>query len=240
MAFGNWINSITGVINQAIAPTGAQIKPVEEWNVTKNTDEIVEKINQVVSGTNGNELATTIMPNPQNPSENIVVDNSKKGSLTDKLLNNSIMEPLTSEIKKETPKEEDGQTMSIDYDKINEIVENANKRQDELRTKMWEREDKIRAETQAREDTAYQRAVEDMRKAGINPNLINVSPAQSGSGITQASKAQETTSQEINNAYQMILNAINNEKDIEENQKDRLNSLVTTALHMYLLGKFVK
>ena len=58
---------------------------------------------------------------------------------------------------------------------------------EEDRNLRWEREDAIRAETQAREDSAYQRAVADMRKAGINPNLMNVQPASSGGGITQAS-----------------------------------------------------
>ena len=40
----------------------------------------------------------------------------------------------------------------------------------EMQERQWEREDAIRAETQAREDSAWQRAVADMQKAGVNPN----------------------------------------------------------------------
>lgn len=56
----------------------------------------------------------------------------------------------------------------------------------------WEREDQIRKETQAREDSAYQRSVADMLAAGINPNLMNVQPANSGGGITTATSGDTT------------------------------------------------
>lgn len=57
---------------------------------------------------------------------------------------------------------------------------------EEDRAARWEREDTIRAETQAREDNAWQRGVRDMQLAGINPNLINATPAASGGGITNS------------------------------------------------------
>jgi len=38
-----------------------------------------------------------------------------------------------------------------------------------------------REHTEMREDTAYQRAVEDMRKAGLNPYTVGASPAASSS-----------------------------------------------------------
>lgn len=45
-------------------------------------------------------------------------------------------------------------------------------------------QDKIRKETWEREDNAYQRAVEDMKKAGINPNLFgSFAPSASGGGL---------------------------------------------------------
>lgn len=45
-------------------------------------------------------------------------------------------------------------------------------------------QDKIRKETWEREDNAYQRAVKDMKKAGINPNLFgSFAPAASGGGL---------------------------------------------------------
>lgn len=55
------------------------------------------------------------------------------------------------------------------------------------RDEQWAREDAIRKETQEREDSAYQRAVEDMKKAGMNPAAVsNISGASSGGGITSA------------------------------------------------------
>lgn len=50
------------------------------------------------------------------------------------------------------------------------------------RNALWEREDRIRGEVQSREDNAYQRMVEDMIKAGINPNLVSISGSGSSSG----------------------------------------------------------
>lgn len=66
----------------------------------------------------------------------------------------------------------------------------------------YSREDEIRKETQAREDTAYQRATEDMRKAGIDPNLHGVTQATSGGGITNASRNDMTY---IQNLADMLL-----------------------------------
>lgn len=58
---------------------------------------------------------------------------------------------------------------------------------EEDRAARWERDDRIQAEVQAREDNAWQRGVRDMQLAGINPNLINATPAASGGGITSSS-----------------------------------------------------
>ncbi len=101
---------------------------------------------------------------------------------------------------------------------------------------IWAREDEIRKETQAREDTAYQRAVEDMRKAGINPNLVGINPAASGGGITQAG-GQSTINTELNNIVETTLNKINNEVKMDEGQKNRTSDILRTLVMALLLKK---
>lgn len=49
----------------------------------------------------------------------------------------------------------------------------AERRQDELLRRMWEREDALRAEQFEREDTSYQRSVADARAAGLSPLAVN-------------------------------------------------------------------
>lgn len=58
---------------------------------------------------------------------------------------------------------------------------------EEWRNEQWAREDAIRKETQAREDSAYSRAIADLRRSGANINLLgNINPAESGGGITNS------------------------------------------------------
>ena len=101
---------------------------------------------------------------------------------------------------------------------------------------LWKREDTIRKETQEREDSAYQRAVQDMLKAGINPNLIGVSPASAGGGITNASAKNYNA--EIAK-YQVLANyitqAIANEFTADENTKNRVINTVNGTI-----GNFMK
>lgn len=101
---------------------------------------------------------------------------------------------------------------------------------------LWAREDAIRKETQEREDTAYQRAVEDMRKAGINPNLVGVSPAGSGGGITQAT-GQNLISTEMSGAIQEAIAQINNTVKTDEKQKDRISDIIRTLAMYFILKK---
>lgn len=110
-----------------------------------------------------------------------------------------------------------------------DIIEKAQKEQ-------WAREDEIRKETQAREDTAYQRSVEDMRKAGINPNLVGVTPAQSGGGITQATEKDYTLYQaEIEKALTEMENILDRELKADENTKDRIASIIETTMQLGML-----
>ena len=104
---------------------------------------------------------------------------------------------------------------------------------------IWKREDNIRKETQEREDTAYQRAVEDMRKAGINPNLAGISPANSGGGITQASGMQSITT-EMSGIVSQAIAEINNSVKVNENQKDRITDIISNLAQMILLKVLLK
>lgn len=86
------------------------------------------------------------------------------------------------------------------------------------REEQWAREDAIRKETQAREDNAWQRAVADMEKAGVNPNLVNAGPASSGGGITTASGLDYSLASSALSAGASIQNALINatlQKDLQ-------------------------
>ena len=108
------------------------------------------------------------------------------------------------------------------------IIQPINYRQQAIedQQRLWKREDEIRAHIEEREDTAYQRAVEDATKAGINPNLIGLNPAQSGGGINSASTIDYSMQKaSFDRETQKIIQAIANEFEMNENQKDRLSDL---------------
>lgn len=109
---------------------------------------------------------------------------------------------------------------------------------------LWEREDEIRKHVEEREDSAYQRAVADMKKAGINPELLGVNPANSGGGITQASRLDTSLlNTDLSGAYSELIAKLNNEVKIDENQKDRILSIVNNFVDVagkLLLFKFLK
>ena len=102
------------------------------------------------------------------------------------------------------------------------------------RNERWEREDQIRKETQEREDTAYQRAVKDAWASGINPNLMNVQPASSGGGITQAQGINPALGSLSQNEYLLEL-----EKELDQafkgdqNEKDRIKDLIANLLMIF-------
>ncbi len=118
--------------------------------------------------------------------------------------------------------------------------ETENTMQKELE-KLYEREDAIRKETQEREDTAYQRAVADMRKAGIDPNLLGVTPAMSGGGITSATKKDYTRlSEETDVLLTLLTQALDHEFTKEENTKDRIANTIQSVLGVFSATKKLK
>ena len=120
--------------------------------------------------------------------------------------------------------------------------ESALKWAEEQQAKQWEREDAIRKETQEREDSAYQRAVADMRKAGINPNLLNVNPAESGGGITNATGINDTVYQaELEKYITQLEQDFNEYFTGSENEKDRMMQGISTIIMLVsLMAKFGK
>ena len=101
----------------------------------------------------------------------------------------------------------------------------------EMQERQWQREDEIRAETQAREDSAWQRAVADMQKAGVNPNLVNAAPAASGGGITSATGIDYTVyEKEMEKEIALLEQFIDNEFNASENQKDRLTDIISKLI----------
>lgn len=109
----------------------------------------------------------------------------------------------------------------------------------------WQREDAIRKETQEREDNAITRKVEDMLRAGINPNLaLNMTGAESGGGIQQATgidtalvrekmnelneKDIETLKAGFNKSLQEIINSFQG----DQKEKDRIAGLIDKVVNI--------
>lgn len=115
------------------------------------------------------------------------------------------------------------------------------------RNEQWAREDRIRKETQDREDNAISRKVEDMRRAGVNPNLAySMTGAESGGGITSAngidtsmitqqmsnmsSKEIEQKRQEFEKLLEEYKIAQKQAFEGDENAKDRTNKILSSLL----------
>lgn len=110
---------------------------------------------------------------------------------------------------------------------------------EEQQAKEWAREDEIRKETQAREDSALQRWVADAQRAGINPNLFSGQGAASGGGITSATglnmSQYETVANRLLTEWETM---VNQEFEKNENKKDRFNNIMRGLLNLAGLGIF--
>lgn len=168
---------------------------------------------------------------------------------TDKILNKEIEEQKTSPnlgdlnwatIENKPIEDTTGQNVET---KVNGIGQSdLFKYIEEQQKKQWEREDLIRKETQEREDTAYQRTVADMVKAGINPNLMNVQPSASGGGITAATGIDYSLiDNEMRKQLTMLEQEIDQAFKQDENAKDRFIDIFGNVLQMIamklILGK---
>lgn len=245
--FSDAWNGISNWWNDNIA------EPVSDWWNEKVIHGIGGKVTETMNNLGAQEIANKVSTamtdsvtnkiTPVQDQKNTVGDIILNGDIETKEnshlpnVNGTPFQPMPKTEETESEKaakesvldtEETPNASNVDTEKI--IASN-----EEMLKKYWEREDKIREETQKREDTAYQRAVNDMRKAGINPNLVGINPANSGGGITQSSRIEPTASAEINAITSELINAINNEVKIEENKKDRITDIIRTILGISLL-----
>lgn len=139
------------------------------------------------------------------------------------------------------PDKDNKDNTSTDIGAINsDLKESLSNDQKEL----WEREDAIRQHVEEREDSAYQRAVADMKNAGINPELLGVQPANSGGGITSASRLDNSLlNTDLSGAYSELIAQLNNNVKVDENQKDRILSIVNNFVDLagrILMFKYLK
>ena len=110
-----------------------------------------------------------------------------------------------------------------------------------LRNEQWAREDEIRKETQAREDTAFSRGIADMRRAGVNVNLVGAQPAESGGGITQATGIDGSIyGAETNKFIALLEQEIDNAFKGDENSKDRFADLIGGLVQTIVAGLLLK
>ena len=85
-----------------------------------------------------------------------------------------------------------------------------------------------RAHTEMREDTAYQRGVEDMRKAGLNPYTIGANPSPSSS----SSVGENSIMTQL-----QIVGSLLDIQNLSVRNKSLINNIIGTALNGYLRSK---
>lgn len=110
---------------------------------------------------------------------------------------------------------------------------------EEIYNKYWEDYDKRRKEDWARQDTAVQRQVDDMIKSGINPNLMtgSISGAESVAGNYGSNMNFASNEMELEKYLEELDIFIDEQLTTSENNKDRLNNLITTILMFFLMKK---
>lgn len=131
----------------------------------------------------------------------------------------------------------ENQEFSIDTSSLQAIIDQVNKDYADRIA----REDAIRKENQEREDNAYERAVASMRRAGINPNLMNVVQAASGGGITNASQKDYSIWQsEVNKQLALLEQQIQNNFQGTENDKKNFMQGISTLITLFAIGAKMK
>lgn len=197
----------------------------------RNFEKTMTPITETITGVDIPENKTTTNFKPTTPT---ITDSGIVGSTMPNELKDTINKAAEENNKEfeDVRNEEPSNTNSFD---------DAYQKALEQQKKLWEREDAIRKETQQREDSAFQRAIADMKKAGINPNLVGINPASSGGGITQATRMDNTsTNEELNLLTQSIIKDISNEFEFKENEKDRFTDLLGGALNLLLMKALFK
>ncbi len=239
MAIGNLLGNLGELALNAIG-TGTPYGII--YNIVRTAQGKTSTIeNMLQSGINAAKDVGAIVNgvvNPPTTESTTPITDSKNSTTEEKKESDLNKSPLITE----SNELENKQEKTIENQENKEI--DITKYYEDLQKKYWEREDKIRKETQEREDTAYQRAVEDMRKAGINPNLIGINPANSGGGIittgnvmgnkTSAQNAEiEKMKAQLNNELQKYITDANNlvKSGIatEQNLTAILNNVIATA-----------
>ena len=127
-------------------------------------------------------------------------------------MNTKLKVPLTTIPKVENKNGSEIAWLDTTGQGLYQMAENANKEKI-AKLEEWRKED------QHRQDTAIQRRVEDMRKAGINPNLQNVTGAESTSNINSLSETDYTF-------LQSYLEKVKNDKDLNMREKELIYSLI--------------
>ena len=208
-------------------------KPVGNWwenDIKKPTGEWVVKTFGL--GSKYDEATKPITDTVKQKLEDIQINNNPFLTEEEKKELKNKMEEIETNTKPPKTTEEQEQNKG-------NLQETENTQNTPTIEELWEREDKIRKETQEREDTAYQRAVEDMRKAGINPNLAGVNPASSGGGIIQAT-GQQSLATEMSGIIQQAIAEINNTVKADENQKDRINDIIKSFAQVIAMKILLK
>lgn len=212
--------------------------------ISKGVDKMLEGLG-IEKPRGMNELFPT--DNPASQLENYITENNDKS--LGELMGNELSTPLEKDLKEigtETAEEIKDTTdyIGLTTPEDNGIKDTTGQNEEipigenfnidaykELRNEQWQREDQIRAETQAREDTAWQRSIEDLRKSGANINLMNVQPAASGGGITSATGIDTSAGQLDLDKYLTELEGIlDRELKADENTKDRIGDLISSII----------
>lgn len=124
---------------------------------------------------------------------------------------------------------------SVSSDNIDDSIDNSLASGDTVKSDLedaYQREDEIRKHVEQREDTAYQRAVADMKAAGINPELLGVSPAAAGGGITSATRKDYSVyTAKMQAQYSLLEQEIQNNFQGSQNKKDRILDIVKSIVN---------